>query len=441
MKKNMTWARNGVLFMALSLCALTTGAQEADKQSAQGANKERTAQEPNKERTAQEPNKERLAQEAEPTTFGVWAAQMQTIARNNASLRALHSTLQATRLANSSDNALPDPEAEVAYMFGSPKGVPNRTNVAVTQTLPWSVLTGHRSRLSRAANSSAAAAYRVAFQRVMGEADAALVSMVHLNRLCRELESRLAQARDIASMYEKKFKDGDISIIELNKVRLNASVAEAELQRAKADRHAAEQTLQALNGGQPLVVADTLYPVAAALPPLDVLKADLARSAAVTQAEASVAESEAAIKLAKTEGLPQLTVGFQGEYIKDNNYSGPSVGLSIPLWGNSRRKVKAARAEQVARKLDLQAVRQQQQMELEQAYAQAVELRATADRLRSDLNAASSDTLLRRSLEAGQLSLLDYLLEQSFYYSARTALLDAERDAQLALSELRTLMY
>lgn len=423
MKKNMTWARNGVLFMALSLCALTMGAQEANKQ------------------LAQEPDKERLAPEAEPTTFGVWTSQMQTIARNNASLRALHSSLQATRLANSADNALPDPEAEVAYMFGSPKGVPNRTNVAVTQTLPWDVLTGHRSRLSKAANSSAAAAYRVAFQRVMGEADAALVSMVYLNRLCRELESRLAQARDIASMYEKKFKDGDISIIEFNKVRLNASVAEAELQRAKADRHAAEQTLQALNGGQPLAVADTLYPVATALPPLDVLKADLARSAAVTQAEASVAEGEAAIKLAKTEGLPQLTVGFQGEYIKDNNYSGPSVGLSIPLWGNSRRKVRAARAEQVARKLDLQAVRQQQLMELERAYAQAVELRATADRLRSDLNAASSDVLLRRSLEAGQLSLLDYLLEQSFYYSARTALLDAERDAQLALSQLRTLMY
>ena len=97
----MTWARNGVLFMALSLCALTTGAQEA-----------------------------------EPTTFGVWTAQMQTIARNNASLRALHSSLEATRLANGADNALPDPEAEVAYMFGSPKGVPNRTNVAVTQTPP-----------------------------------------------------------------------------------------------------------------------------------------------------------------------------------------------------------------------------------------------------------------------------------------------------------------
>ena len=252
MKKHKTWARNGVLFMALSLCALTTGAQEADKQS------------------AQEADKERLAQEAESTTFGVWAAQMQTIARNNASLRALHSSLEATRLANGADNALPDPEAEVAYMFGSPKGVPNRTNVAVTQTLPWGVLTGHRSRLSKAANSSAAATYRVAFQRVMGEADAALVSMVHLNRLCRELESRLAQARDIASMYGKKFKDGDISIVELNKVRLNASVAEAELQRAKADRHAAGQTLQALNGGQPLAVADTLYPVAAALPPFDV---------------------------------------------------------------------------------------------------------------------------------------------------------------------------
>lgn len=380
--------------------------------------------------------------EAVPTTsFTVWANEMQTIARNNTTLKAMHAQLQATLLANSADNALPDPEAEVAYMFGSPKGVEPRTNVAVTQSLDWGVLTGRRRKLSKAANTAAMAEYRVAFQKVMSEADAALVQMVYYNRLQTELETRCHEARNIMLMYEKKYTDGDINLIELNKVRLNTAVSEAELQRAKADRAAVAQTLQRLNGGAPIAMPDTVYPATTALPPLATLKEAMPHTAAMAQAEASLAQSTAAVKLAKVEGMPEFTVGFQGEYIKDNNYSGPSIGLSIPLWGNTRRKVKAARATQVASQLSLADARQQQLSTLDQLYMQATDLNATTQQLKDHLAATTNDALLRRSLEAGQLSVLNYLLEQSFYYSARTALLEAERDAQLAVSQVRALMY
>jgi cobalt-zinc-cadmium efflux system outer membrane protein len=380
--------------------------------------------------------------EAVPTTsFTVWANEMQTIARNNTTLKAMHAQLQATLLANSADNALPDPEAEVAYMFGSPKGVEPRTNVAVTQSLDWGVLTGRRRKLSKAANTAAMAEYRVAFQKVMSEADAALVQMVYYNRLQTELETRCHEARNIMLMYEKKYTDGDINLIELNKVRLNTAVSEAELQRAKADRAAVAQTLQRLNGGAPIAMPDTVYPATTALPPLATLKEAMPHTAAMAQAEASLAQSTAAVKLAKVEGMPEFTVGFQGEYIKDNNYSGPSIGLSIPLWGNTRRKVKAARATQVASQLSLADARQQQLSTLDQLYMQATDLNATTQQLKDHLAATTNDALLRRSLEAGQLSVLNYILEQSFYYSARTALLEAERDAQLAVSQVRALMY
>ena len=380
--------------------------------------------------------------EAVPTTsFTVWGNEMQTIARNNTTLKAMHAQLQATLLANSADNALPDPEAEMAYMFGSPKGVEPRTNVAVTQSLDWGVLTGRRRKLSKAANTAAMAEYRVAFQKVMSEADAALVQMVYYNRLQTELEARCHEARNIMLMYEKKYTDGDVNLIELNKVRLNTAVSEAELQRAKADRAAVAQTLQRLNGGAPIAMPDTVYPATTALPPLATLKEAMPHTAAMAQAEASLAQSTAAVKLAKVEGMPEFTVGFQGEYIKDNNYSGPSIGFSIPLWGNTRRKVKAARATQVASQLSLANARQQQLSTLDQLYMQATDLNATTQQLKDHLAATTNDALLRRSLEAGQLSVLNYLLEQSFYYSARTALLEAERDAQLAVSQVRALMY
>lgn len=380
--------------------------------------------------------------ETVPTTsFTVWANEMQAIARNNTTLKAMHAQLQATLLANSADNALPDPEAEVAYMFGSPKGVEPRTNVAVTQSLDWGVLTGRRRKLSKAANTAAMAEYRVAFQKVMSEADAALVQMVYYNRLQTELETRCHEARNIMLMYEKKYTNGDVNLIELNKVRLNTAVSEAELQRAKVDRAAVAQTLQRLNGGAPITMPDTVYPATTALPPLATLKEAMPHTAAIAQAEASLAQSTAAVKLAKVEGMPEFTVGFQGEYIKDNNYSGPSIGFSIPLWGNTRRKVKAARATQVASQLSLADARQQQLSTLDQLYMQATDLNATTQQLKDHLAATTNDALLRRSLEAGQLSVLNYLLEQSFYYSARTALLEAERDAQLAVSQVRALMY
>lgn len=376
-----------------------------------------------------------------PARFTTWAQEMQTIARNNTALRAQHDKVVAAKIAGSADNMLPAPEAEVAYMFGSPDGVPGRTNVSIAQSLDWGVLTGHRRRMSQAANTVAEAAYRMEFQKVMAEADALLVNAVYSNRMCRELEERNRQAQEIRRMYEKKFANGDINIIELNKVRLNASVSEAELSRAQAERGAVMQSLSALNGGMAMAVSDTVYPSSTALPALEVMKQSLPQSAAIQQAEAELAQSQTAIKLAKVEAMPEFSVGFQGEYIKDNNYSGPSIGMTIPLWGGGRRRIKAARAEKAASEQNLAAVKQQQQSSLEMLYQQATDLTATADRLRKDLSATSNDALLRRSLEEGQISLLSYLLELSFYYSARTAQLDAERDAQMAQSRLRAMMY
>ena len=60
--------------------------------------------------------------------------------------------------------------------------------------------------------------------------------------------------------------------------------------------------------------------------------------------------------------------------------------------------------------------------------------------LQRDLAGTDNNYYLRRLLEEGQISLLDYLLELSFYYTARTALLEAERDSQLAQADLWSLL-
>lgn len=368
-----------------------------------------------------------------------WESWMAQIAQNNTTLKALHRQMQASVLANGSNLCLSDPEAEVAYLVGTPKGVPNRTNVSLTQSLDWDVLLGRRRALAKANNQVTYNDYRRAVQQVLTEADEQFTSLVYYNKLCGELSQRQTLAEEIERLYQQKFERGDINQLEVNKVRLNASVSRADWARANNDRQQILANLQRLNGGQTVAFTDTVYPLAGkALPPLVDFQSALAGSLAVQTAQAAVAQSEAEIKVAKAEGLPALTVGFQGEYIKQNNYSGFSLGFSVPIWGNSRKKIRKAEAELAANRLTVDDVIYQERAQVAKLYASAQQLQQAANALQKDMQLMNNDQLLRRSLELGQISLLDYLLELSFYYTARTSQLEAERDAQLAVSALRS---
>ena len=364
------------------------------------------------------------------------------IVANNTTLKALQGDFESSRLQNSADLCMPDPETEVTYGKGSPKGVPTRTNVSLTQSLDWGVLTGKRRKLAKANDALAHASYHVEAQKVMAEADEALVRLIYSNKLCAELQHRDLQAQELSRLYARKFEQGDISQVELNKVNLNSAVSHAELQRAQTERMSALQNVRRLNGGVALELTDTVYPYAGSpLPPLSEMQTAVVSGANVRAAEQVVAQNQAQAALTRVQGWPTFTVGFQGEYVKNNNYNGLSVGLTVPVWGSTRRQLKSAKSMVATSQLDVEDMKLQQSAQLAQKYHAAVSLTESAERLRLQLLSTCNMSLLQRSLDEGQISLPDFLLDTSFYYTARTAQLEAERDAQLALSQLRGMLY
>lgn len=368
------------------------------------------------------------------------AAWLDSIETYNTGLRALRGETEALRQASRTALRLPDPEAEVAYYFGSPKGVPARTNVSVSQSLDWGVITGRQRTLARAADRVNEETYRAARQQVLADAGAKIVHVVYYNRLCAELRQRVALCDKLLELYREKAAQGEANAIEPQKIEVQAAIARAGLSRAENERGALLTALRGLNGGRPVVCADTSYE-ASPLPTLDhVLRQVDTAHPLVRQAEAAVGVSREQLRVAQAESWPELSVGFSGEYIKNNNYSGVSLGLSIPLWGNSRAEVRRRKAEQVARQLDVDDRRTQLRAAVSEQYASAIALQATADRLRKTIGHDTSPQLLRRALEEGQMALPEYIMELSFYYEARTALLEAERDAQLAREAVAALM-
>ena len=150
-------------------------------------------------------------------------------------------------------------------------------------------------------------------------------------------------------------------------------------------------------------------------------------------------QREAKLQLARTRRLPSLTVGFVGEYIPDNNYSGLSLGVSLPLWGSTRANVRSSEANLLAAQLDRADAQLSVSAEAGRLRTEALRLDGVARELSEALSATESAALLQRSLDLGQISLLDYLLELSFFYTARTAWLEADRDAHQAAAAFRAL--
>lgn len=364
-----------------------------------------------------------------------YRALLDSIDRHNTTLRALRQQVEADRAGERAALRLPDPEVGLAYLWGSPQGVPARRNVEVTQQLDWGVLSGRRRRVARLSGDVSQGDCQVQRREVMAEAERVITELSYYNRLCAELARRKADADDVAALCERRRDNGSVNQLDVNKMRLNASLTATQLRRAEVARGQLRQELQRLAGGRPVVWDDTLY-VDHPLPPLADLRTALPATPELRAAEAAVELQRARLRLSRTEALPALSVGFAGEYLKGEGHSGVSLGLSVPLWGSGRRRTAQSRAQLVLAELQRDDRAARLDARLGQRYAEAQALRATADRLGRELAAADNAPLLRRALELERLSLLDYLLELSFCYDARMQWMEAERDARRAEAEV-----
>lgn len=381
------------------------------------------------------------AQEAAPT----WAAPsefVKSVEKNNTTLIALRGETTAQQKAARAEAVLGNPEAEVAHLRGTPGSV-GRTNVSFSQPLDWGMLTGRRRKVAEAQGHVAEVAFDETRRLILAEADAAEVNYVFARKMLRLQEMKTKQAEKLAGFIARRYELGNATQLELNKVRLNYTLAQAQLKRAAADCNNAFTTLQRLNGGKSSeeFSSDTLYN-GTALPTLpEVQQYALSRHTSLKAASALSTQRKEELKLNRSLQLPELSVGFTGEYMKDTKFSGVSLGMSLPLWGGSRRKVKQSQAAYHAAQLSIKDAEVQVAAEVAQQHQLATSLETSSRALKAEIENLKSEELLHKSLEAGQITVVDYLMEFSFFYDAREAHLQAERDARLAESELRSMCY
>lgn len=366
-----------------------------------------------------------------------WATILPEIEQNNRSLQALRQEVEAEKAANHVGIAPSNPEVEFSYLWGHGAEAGERIDLSVTQSLPLSQILGYQARLAKQQDLRADLRLRAERTAVLLNAQKLCIDIVYCNALLHEYAVRLRHAETLADAYRQKFDAGNANALEYNKVRLNRATAQGEYQRLLTERNALLEQLSALNGGKTVVLTDSVF--APALPPadFDAWYADAEnRSPMLQYVRQEVEVSNADVRLSKAEWLPDLSVGYMSEGMTGNYYNGITVGVSVPLWQNAHR-VRQAKASAAAAQLRADEQKQLFLSTLRTQYAQVVGLQKTWQGYQEALALTNNADLLLQSLQAGQISMLEYMMELSIYYDATSAALAAQRDYSEAMAELQ----
>lgn len=360
------------------------------------------------------------------------------IEKNNTALQALRKRTEADQYGYKAERALDAPEVGFNYLWSSPADVGTRKDISVTQSIDVAALAGARGKLADSRTELSAIQYNIERQKILLEAKQLYIRIVYCNAVNAELSSRIARSEQIEAAYRDMQARGETDMIEVNKAHLAYLSQKNALSRNLVERESLLSELQGLNGGEPVEVN------ASVISTDEVLPADF--GAWYAEASQQIPElaymkknvdvNAAEARTAKMANYPSLTAGYMAELVKGSNFRGLTLGLSIPIW-SVRSKVRQANASCEAAKLEERDAVTKTYNSFKALYDRAKGLQEISAELSSSL-AVSTEAmaLTEHKLKAGDISLIDNIMELSLYYSIADEVLATSCDYALALAEL-----
>lgn len=272
---------------------------------------------------------------------------------------------------------------------------------------------------------------------VLRSAATAYYRAVHANDRIRLLDAAHELAFGVYSTAERRFKAGDIAILDVN-------IAKASLARVRAEREGAEAAKAlALGDLRQLLRLDVDVGLEGTLSRPG--EADLATALEAAShrpelrvLESAIQEAEAEVRLALSFSKPEYGVGVRYAREEGDQIVLGGMTVTLPMFsrGQEQRAVGSARAARLRAQLD--AARTRAEVEVRVAFDALNRRLAALSVFESDAipGLDENDQLAARSFEVGQLGLLELLLIRREILDTRFQYLDALLEAALARVDL-----
>lgn len=335
-------------------------------------------------------------------------------------LKVAELTLSSEQASLKAEVAPADPEVEFEHLWPSTSGELNRWSVGASQEIP------DFRKMSATAKVVSAIDNRKSIERLALEKMAAYDAEQRLLRLIgarKDLDmlKRIHENFDSLTItYDRAWEKGEVTILDLNKIKIEHARASSAHSQAEGEVAALmEEIITLSNGTISSEELSTLtdYPIFPEVNDTIDLDDAIRGSVQYKSLEAQSDVARAKVNLASKSRFPRFTLGYVHAYEDGNHFNGLSAGMTLPVFSRSAEK-----ASSVAEQLAIDETKRRQLAEMiAGAEADRAMLKALTEQLAMlapAINNTNNFRLLKLALEGGEISLLDYLQEVSYFVEA-----------------------
>ena len=335
---------------------------------------------------------------------------LQAVERHSPGLQSAAATARSNQIEARTGNTLPNPELEYIHSWGS-SGAVGEDEFTATQGFDFPTAYVQRTRAARAREDAAQASYRQVRMETLLQARLAVQEILYLQKRIEVDSLRLADAEFARQIARVRAQAGDITSIEENRIEFQSLSARNNLTRTRMALETALTSLSSLSGlslGTDVQIEP--MPLPALAPLAQVLEQAYAADPALSAARASGQAAQADRRLAVSLALPKFSAGYKYSSSDGAKFHGVIAGMSIPLF-ESRNTVRLARARQAEVEATTLALETNLTADLTAKYSQACRLEAMSRTYQSGGDGAGKSALLRKALQEGSLTILEYFTE------------------------------
>lgn len=358
------------------------------------------------------------------------------IEKNNTTLSALRSRAEADKIGNKTGIYLQNPELEFNYLWGNPSAIGNRTDFSLKQSFDFPTVYGYKNQISKLKNEQVELEYQKQRKSLLLESRLICYELVYTNAIQSELSKRLFDAQSIASNYKAKFDVGETNILEYNKARLNLLNLSKEMESLNVERDALLGELALLNGGNIIDFSESEFQVTAIPADFEQWYARAEQSNPLLNwLKKEIEISQKQVSLNKALSLPKLQAGYMSEKLIGQDFKGITLGVTIPIWEN-KNTIKYSKANAIA--FENIAIDNKVKLynHLKVLHTKAFGLQNNRIDYESELLSFDNSKLLKKALDKGEITMMDYILELSIYYESVSKLFELEWEMNKTVAEL-----
>lgn len=329
-----------------------------------------------------------------------------------------------------------DPLVEYDYMFGSPVGAGNQRDFSIRQRLDFPTVYKRKKELSGRQIAQTELQQQVYRQEILLEAKLLSLQVVYLNKKGAELHRRLLNTQKLVTGYQKKLDKGEVIILDVNKARLQLLNIQNEVKLNQNERQVLLTKISELNGGIPIAIRDTTYPFVPAIPDFEILDSTIEANdpiIKVYEQERKILQQQIAVQ--KAMNLPKIETGYHSQGILGQSYRGFHAGITVPLWEN-KNKLNATKNNLEYATSNVETHRLNHRFENKQFYEQLDVRIKMVQEYQALLSTLNNTALLNKALALGQITIIQYFYDESFYFTAYDKYLLAEWEYQQAVARL-----